>query len=123
MRRANADIARQCFQAFADSDRALLETIIADDFHFSSPYDNRLNRAAYFERCWPNNEFITGFDFIRVIEAGDDVIVTYEGKSARGRTFRNTECLSIRDGQIVEVEVYFGWSIPHEAEDGGFINP
>jgi len=29
--------------------------------------------------------------------------------------------VSVRDGQIVEVEVYFGWSIPHEAKPGGFV--
>jgi hypothetical protein len=35
--------------------------------------------------------------------------------------FRNTEIVTVRDGQIVEVEVYFGWSIPHKAELGGFV--
>lgn len=29
--------------------------------------------------------------------------------------------MRVRDGQIVEVEVYFGWSIPHEAKPGGFV--
>ena len=27
--------------------------------------------------------------------------------------------MTVRDGKIVEVEVYFGWSIPHEAPAGG----
>jgi len=29
--------------------------------------------------------------------------------------------VSVRDGQIVDVEVYFGWSIPHKAKPGGFV--
>jgi hypothetical protein len=29
--------------------------------------------------------------------------------------------VSVRDGRIVDVEVYFGWSIPHEAKPGGFV--
>jgi hypothetical protein len=28
----------------------------------------------------------------------------------------------VHKNQIIEVEVYFGWSIPHEAPAGGFID-
>jgi hypothetical protein len=48
------------------------------------------------------------------------VFVTYEGREATGRGFRNTEIVTVRGGQIVEVEVYFGWSVPHEAKPGSF---
>jgi len=37
--------------------------------------------------------------------------------------FANTEVLTIREHQIVEVEVYFGWSLPHKAPQGGFVDP
>jgi len=47
--------------------------------------------------------------------------VTYEGGAVGGRRFRNTEILTLRGGQIIEAEVYFGWSIPHEAKPGDFI--
>src|SRR5262249_12880582 len=33
-----------------------------------------------------------------------------------------SEFLTIRGQKIVEAEVYFGWSIPHEAPDGEFID-
>jgi hypothetical protein len=39
-----------------------------------------------------------------------------------GRRFRNTEILTIRDQHIVDVEVYFGWSVPHKAPQGGFMD-
>ena len=39
-----------------------------------------------------------------------------------GKRFRNTEILTLREGQIIVVEVYFGWSIPHPAKDGGVID-
>ena len=32
------------------------------------------------------------------------------------------EILTIRDHLIVEVEVYFGWSLPHQAPPGGFVD-
>ena len=117
------DTAKQSYLAFVNSDRAANEAVIADDFHFTSPLDNRIDRSTYFERCWPNHEGIEAFRFVRLIESGDEVIVTYEGKGAGGRVFRNTEVLTIRDGKIVDVEVYFGWNVPHDAPAGGFLDP
>ena len=103
-------------------DRAALEKLIANHFHFTSPLDNRLDRDTYFRRCWPVSEVIAGFDFIHVLADADRVFVTYEGRNTNGKRFRNTEILTIRDNQIVEVEVYFGWSLPHEARRGEFVD-
>ncbi len=122
MANKNVAIARRCYQAYVDKDRAALEAVIAEDFHFTSPLDNRLDRATYFERCWPNSLTIEAFDFIRLVPEGETVVVTYEGRRQRGKSFRNTEVLTLRDGKIVETEVYFGWSLPHPAKEGGFLN-
>ncbi|MGX1790916.1 nuclear transport factor 2 family protein [Bosea sp. NPDC055332] len=118
-----SDIARACYQAYVDKDRAALEALIAEDFHFTSPLDNRLDRETYFERCWPNSERIRACRFRHVIAIGETVFVTYEVDGNDGKGFRNTEILTIRDGRIVEAEVYFGWSLPHPAPDGGFVEP
>jgi hypothetical protein len=29
---------------------------------------------------------------------------------------------ALKRGRIVDVEVYFGWSVPHEARAGGFVD-
>ena len=118
----NVAIARAAYEAYVTKDRAALENLIAEEFHFTSPLDNRLDREAYFRRCWPNSEVIAGFDFIHVVTDADRVFVTYEGRNTDGRRFRNTEILTIRDQHIVDVEVYFGWSLPHKAPQGGFVN-
>jgi hypothetical protein len=102
--------------------KAALEALLADDFHFTSPLDNRLDRETYFRRCWPNSEVIEGFDFVHLVPDGDRVFVTYEGRNTNGHRFRNTETHTIRDQHIVEVEVYFGWSLPHTAPLGGFVD-
>jgi ketosteroid isomerase-like protein len=120
---SNKDVAKQSYLAYANSDRSANESVIADDFHFTSPLDNRIDRAAYFERCWPNHEGIASFRFVRMIEAGDEVIVTYEGTGVSGNVFRNTEVLTIREGKIVDVEVYFGWNVPHDAPVGRSVPP
>jgi len=116
-------IVRRVFEAYRARDRAAIEAVIADDFHFTSPRDNRIDRQTYFERCWKNSETITGFTFINFACDGDRVLVTYEGSRVSGKPFRNTDFFTVRNGKIVEIEVYFGWSIPHEAPVGGFIDP
>jgi len=114
---SGTDTVKAICQAYVAKDRAAAERLIADDFHFSSPLDNRIDRETYFRICWPNSETTDGFEFIRVVEAHEQVFVTYEGK-AGGKTFRNTEVHTVRDGKIVEVEVYFGWNVPHDVPPG-----
>lgn len=115
-------VARESYQCYVRKDRATLETLIAPNFHFTSPLDNRIDRRTYFERCWPNSETTESFDEIHLAAHGEQVFITYEGHSTKGNIFRNTEVLTIRNGQIVEAEVYFGWSIPHKAKPGGFVD-
>jgi ketosteroid isomerase-like protein len=117
----NVAIARACYQAYVSKDRRALDALIADDFHFTSPLDNRIDRATYFERCWPNSKGTESFDFIHLVSDGDRVFVTYEAR-ASGKRFRNTEILTLRGDKISEVEVYFGWSLPHEAKPGSFVD-
>ena len=114
-------IARNAYEAYVSKDRAAIERLIAPDFHFTSPVDNRIDRETYFARCWPNSAQIADFKFINLVADRDRVFVTYEGRRADGRVFRNTEIVSLRKNQIIDVEVYFGWSIPHEAKPGGFL--
>jgi ketosteroid isomerase-like protein len=116
-----AELVKRSYRAYVDDDRAAIERLFAEDFCFTSPLDNRIDRKTYFERCWPNHRWIDGFDFIAVVPSGDRVYVTYVGHSDSGRRFRNTEALTVRDGKIVEVEVYFGWNVPHPAPPGGFL--
>ncbi len=105
---ARIAIARACYGAYVAKDRAAIEALLAENFHFTSPIDNRLDRATCFARCWPNSQRIEGFDFIHLVPESDKVFVTYEGRSTGGHRFRNTEIVTVRGDQIVEVEVYFG---------------
>ena len=117
------ELARQSYEAFARRDRAAMEALLAEDFHFTSPYDNRIDRKTYFERCWPGGENSAGFSFVHLVRDGERVFVTYEARWKNGRAGRNTEIVTLRDGKLVEVEVYFGWSLPHDAKSGGFVEP
>ncbi|HEV7691102.1 MAG TPA: hypothetical protein VGO52_09780 [Hyphomonadaceae bacterium] len=44
------------YGAYETDDRETLERLIASDFSFTSPYDDGIDREAYFQRCWPNHE-------------------------------------------------------------------
>jgi ketosteroid isomerase-like protein len=103
---------RQLYLAFAAGDRATAESLLAPEFAFHSPPDPQLDRDGYFERCWPHAGSGTEFEFVRLLEAGDEVVVTYEGTRPDGSRFRNTEVLRFAGDRIAEAEVYFGWDLP-----------
>jgi ketosteroid isomerase-like protein len=105
-------LARDSYRAYETRDRSLIEPLLTDDFTFSSPYDVGIDRDRYFERCWPNAEALEQFDFVRLFEHGDEVVVTYECTKQDGKRFRNTEVLTFRGDRICRAEVYFGWDLP-----------
>jgi ketosteroid isomerase-like protein len=105
-------LARAAYDAFASGDRAGLEALLADDLRFSSGPDPLLDREGFFERCWPGHEHVASFTLHRLVQSGDEVIVTYEAARSDGTRFRNTEVLTFRDELIVRQEVYFGWDLP-----------
>ncbi len=74
-------LVRRSYQAYVDKDRPALEALIADDFHFTSPLDNRIDRVVYFDRCWPNSQTILDFQFVHLVQHGDRVFVTYESRA------------------------------------------
>ena len=48
-----SDIVRSMFAAYRSKDRLAVERVFADDFRFTSPYDDAIDKTACFERCWP----------------------------------------------------------------------
>lgn len=104
-------LVRDAYGAYESGDRDALEELLADDLVFYSPPDPGIDRATYFERCWPNSETIESFDLVRSVASGDEVIVTYESTKTDGRRFRNTEVLTFDGDEICRVEVYFGWDV------------
>ena len=105
-------IARESYGAFAAADRSFFEERLGEDFTFSSPPDPELDRNGWFERCWPGAGRGQDFTLVRLLEAGNEVIVTYEIRRPDGSGGRNTEILTFDEsGMIVRTEVYFGWNL------------
>jgi ketosteroid isomerase-like protein len=104
-------LARNIYDAYESGDRDVVEGLLSQDFVFYSPADVGIDRAGYFERCWPNAGLIKAFEFKRLVESGDEVIVTYESTKTDGIRFRNTEVLTFDGEKICKAEVYFGWNL------------
>lgn len=107
---ARAEIVRRCFDAYRTKDRASLEAVLADDFTFTSPYDDAIDKATYFVRCWPNSERIREHVIERIFAQGDEAYVTYLARIVDGSEFRNTEFFTFRGDKVTSVTVYFGAS-------------
>jgi ketosteroid isomerase-like protein len=114
-------VARACYEPYVAKDRAAIEALIAEDYHFTSPIDNALDRKTYFELCWPNSKALTGFDHIYQNEDGNRAFIVYEAHTESGKTFRNSEVHTVRNGKLVATEVYFGWDLPHNVPKGKHI--
>jgi ketosteroid isomerase-like protein len=104
-------VVRDLYRAYETNDRELVERHLAPEYRFWSPQDDGIDRATYFERCWPNAHHLSLFTFDRMVEAGDDVVVTYTAERADGSRFRNTEVQVFGGDQVVRTEVYFGWDL------------
>ena len=104
-------LARAVYGAYESGDRSVVEDLLSEDFVFFSPPDPGIDRATYFERCWPNADLIESFEFKRLVENGDEVVVTYESTKTNGQRFRNTEVLTFAGDKLCKAEVYFGWDV------------
>ena len=104
-------LVRESYRAYETADRELIERLLAEDLVFSAPPDVGIDRAAYFERCWPAHEHHRAFRYVRVLGEGDTVVVTYEAERTDGSRFRNTEVFTFAGDHVTSVEVYFGWNL------------
>ena len=106
--KSRADVIRGFFAAFKSGDRVHLEQKLALDFTFTSPYDDRIDKATYFERCWPNRHLIREHVIERIFEQGDEAFVTYRCITTDGKEFRNTEFFTFKGDRLQQVQVSFG---------------
>lgn len=106
--------ARGYYRAFERHDRGFLEESLRPDFTFTSPFDEHIDREAYFKRCWPKEPLHQKFDFVTVMQDGDKVFTAYDCTMRIPNTthpeacFRNAELLTFQDGKLKSVEVFFG---------------
>ena len=114
---SKAELLDRYFTAYRTQDRKVIEAGLTEDFTFTSPYDDAIGRATYFERCWPNSELFQTIELEKVFEQGDEAFARYRVLTKDGREFRNTEFYTFRGDQLTSVQVYFGAAY----KDGRFV--
>ena len=103
-------IVGRCFAAYLKQDVATAQQLVFGRIS-SSPVrqDDHIDRAAFFERCFPTSSRVRSQQIVRIAAATEhDVFVMYEYELLEGDRFRNTELITVRDGQMVEEQVFFG---------------
>lgn len=103
-------IVRAQFEAYRDRRRDDSEALLAPDFTFTSPYDDAISRDDFFARCWPPGDHFVEFRIERISADPAGAYITYLVTTEAGTQFRNTEYLTVADGQIHSADVYFGAS-------------
>jgi ketosteroid isomerase-like protein len=115
--RNKAEIVRGVFAAYLSNDRKAVEDALAEDFRFTSPYDDAIDKATYFERCWRNSDWIERHELEKILVEGDGAFVTYNCVAKSGMNFRNTEFFTFKGDKIKSIDVYFGATY----ENGTFV--
>ncbi|MFJ4689140.1 hypothetical protein ACIQNG_20800 [Streptomyces sp. NPDC091377] len=128
---AATEVVRAAFRHYRAQDRAAAFALYADDFTFSSPQDDHIDKAAFFARCFPTADRFDEQRLLYVVPAGaadgegevggdgdgevggdadgEVVLAYYEYElSDGGGRFRNVEAITVRDGLVREVRVFFG---------------
>lgn len=106
---SRTEVVRAAFDAYRAQDRDAAEKLMAEELTFTSPQDDHIDRAAYFERCFPTADRLVFQEILELVDAGDDgVFILYEYELKTGERHRNTEFITVRGGRIVEIQVFFG---------------
>jgi ketosteroid isomerase-like protein len=114
---SKAEMIRAIFAAYMSNDRRVVEDALTDDFRFTSPYDDEIDKATYFERCWRNSDWIERHELEKIFVDGNEAFVTYRCVAKGGKNFRNTEFFTFEGGRVKRIDVYFGATY----QDGVFV--
>lgn len=114
-----SDIVRACRAAYLAQDRSAAQRLIAEDFVFTSPQDDRIDRSAFLVRCFPTADRFRANDLLYLVDVDDtNVLMVYEYGLHDGERYRNAELNTVRDGQLVETQVFFGGRLSAGQEPG-----
>lgn len=104
-----ADVVEAAFRYYLSQDRDAAFAIYGADFSFTSPQDDHIGKAAYFERCFPTADRVKEQRLLQVTPAdAERVFVHYEYELTTGARHHNVELITVRGGLIRDVQVFFG---------------
>ncbi len=105
---SSESLVRRYFTTFLSDDEKAMKAMMSDDFTFSSPRDDHIDRNEFFRRCWPHRHELRALRIEELFASDDEAFVRYEAEPKSGAPFRNVEFLRIDGPKVRAVEVYFG---------------
>ncbi len=93
--------------AWQKRDWDFVESVLAEDFTFTSPYDDRIELREYKEKCWNTIREIGEFEFVAIIENETEAFARYRNR-INGEPVQNAEHFIFRDGKLKGIVVFFG---------------
>jgi ketosteroid isomerase-like protein len=108
----NTEVVRAAFDAYRAQDHAAAEALIAEEFAFTSPQDDHLDKATFFARCFPTADRFRTQVVLELVPAGaNGVFLLYEYELRDGQRFRNAEFSRVEGGRLTETQVFFGGAV------------
>jgi hypothetical protein len=104
----NGKVVMAWYTAWVTKDWKLMQQILADGFTFSSPLDDHIDIKVLKERCWPNAYNLKRAEVEKFVVNGEDVFVISTGWTNDGKSLRNMDCFTVKDGKIKAYECFFG---------------
>lgn len=109
---SNTEIVRAQFEAYLSQDRATAEKLLSKDLSFTSPQDDHINKTTFLDVCFPTANRLVSQTIVELVSAGDDgVFLLYEYVLKTGDRYRNAEFMTVRGGQVTEIQVFFGGKV------------
>jgi ketosteroid isomerase-like protein len=104
------ELARMYYKAWEENDWGPFDSLLADNFTFTSAADDdHISKGAFKKGCWDTQiDFIQRFDVERVFGNDAEAFVKYLCHTKNGKSFRNVEYFRVRDGKVESIECYFG---------------
>lgn len=98
---------RDFYAGWEKSDWDAIAGTLARDFTFTSMKDQQLNQVAYKEKCWPGADSVGVYEFLTIMEKGDEAFARWRCL-IDGKITTNTEYFLFEQDKIKKVEVYSG---------------
>ncbi len=109
MTRTPLETALAQFAAYRVGDLRAARMLLDDDMTFTSPQDDHLDKARFLETCFPTARRFLRQEITTAVEISPGtVLLRYMAQLPGQQPFSNVEIISVAEGLITEIQVYFG---------------
>lgn len=97
------------FAAYRVGDRRAARLLLSDDMTFTSPQDDHVDKMTFLDTCFPTAERFLRQELVNAVEIEPGLVMLRYIAQLRGEEpFSNVEIMTVVNGQITEIQVYFG---------------